>query len=107
MPGEVSTAVEEGDSIVAWMSDVSDTGVGTRGRRFWAGRGSCVRVLTLGLLLTIGLALGGCAFKWGDTDEDPGNSSDTTARDRNRLYQQEQQRIYQQRQLDRGGPSDR
>jgi hypothetical protein len=61
--------------------------------------------MALGLVLAISLGLGACAVEWGkDDSEDP---SRVTPRERNQLYQEEQQRMYQQRQLDRSGPSDR
>jgi len=62
--------------------------------------------LTIGLILALGLFLCACAVEWGKPD-DTGDSSEQTLRDRNLLYREEQQRIERNRQLDRGGPSDR
>jgi len=59
------------------------------------------------LALTLGLVLGACSVPFGPGGEDSPSASEQTPRERNQLYQQEQQRLYQQRQLDRSGPSDR
>jgi hypothetical protein len=62
----------------------------TRRRRVAAGR-------LLGLLL-VGGALGACAVPFGSAPEDGRPGPPATARERNRLYLEEQERIQRERQ---------
>ena len=92
---------------MAGSGQVSSTEFWASGCRRGDARYRLARRLTAGLVLTLGLVLGACAVQFGPAPEDAPDSSEQTPRDRNRLYQDEQQRMYQQRQLDRSGPSDR
>jgi hypothetical protein len=59
------------------------------------------------LVLVAGLVLGACSIPFGpgaDPTEPPPRE---TPRDRNRLYQQEQEQLERQYQFDRVGPADR
>jgi outer membrane biogenesis lipoprotein LolB len=59
------------------------------------------------LAIVAGLVLGACSIPFGpgaDSTEPPPRE---TPRDRNRLYQQEQEQVERQYQFDRVGPSDR
>jgi hypothetical protein len=75
------------------------TGQGDRAaRRRW---------LAAGLVLAGGLVAAACTIQFGSGSDSTDPASRETPRDRNRLYQQEQQLMERQRQFDRVGPSDR
>ena len=59
------------------------------------------------LAIVAGLVLGACSFTFGPGADSTEPSPQETPRDRNRLYQQEQQQLERQYQFDRVGPSDR
>ena len=98
--------VEEG-SLVAGSSHASSTELGSIRCCRTRVRDPRARRLTAGLVLTLGLVLGACSVPFGPGGEDSPGVSDQTPRERNQLYQEEQQRMYRQNQLDRSGPSDR
>ena len=97
----------EEESLVAGSNHASSTELGNLRCRRESVRYGRARRLTVGLVLMLGMALGACSVPFGPGGEDAPNSPEQTPRERNELYQQEQQRIYEQRQLDRSGPSDR
>jgi hypothetical protein len=76
---------------------------GTTVREFaapWAAR--------LTLILILGTGLTGCTIPFGNGGDPSYQSPEETRRDRNRLYQEEQQNMERARQFDRiGPPSDR
>jgi hypothetical protein len=79
---------------------------GTEYRRLDA-RCDVPRRLIASLAIVAGLVFGACSIPFGpgaDSSEPPPRE---TPRDRNRLYQQEQERLERQKQFDRVGPSDR
>lgn len=83
------------------------TGPGSPGGHLRDARCGAIPRLIAGAVLTICLLLGACAVRFGPGPEDTPDQSQPTPRERNQLYQQEQQRMEYQRQFDRVGPSDR
>jgi hypothetical protein len=89
-------------------TDVQKVSSGPAARRYGNRRASVApRGVPAGLVLAAALVLGACAIPFGNGTESTDRSSAETRRERNRLYLEEQQRMQQQQQFDRGGPSDR
>ena len=60
------------------------------------------------LVLILGMVLAGCAIPFGNGGDPSYQSSEESRRERNRLYQEQQQNMERERQFDRiGPPSDR
>jgi hypothetical protein len=70
-------------------------------------RSAARRSVVAGLALASALVAGGCTVQFGSGSDTMDPAARETPRDRNRLYQQEQQLMERQRQFDRVGPSDR
>ena len=83
------------------------TGLGSQSGRLRDARRRAAPLFIAGVVLTTGLLFGACSVKFGPGGEDSPDESQATPRDRNQLYQEEQQRMEYQRQFDRVGPSDR
>jgi hypothetical protein len=59
------------------------------------------------LILGLWIALGGCAIPFGNGGETTSGTPQETRGERNRLLQDEYEKIERDRLMDRGGPSDR